>query len=603
MVTLEELIKTREANKIALANNDAANKLGAQTQAEKAEINKQNNAAINQMNINNQTNQFTADQNKDKNLNILQNTALSNMGNNDNTRMQLGGKPIIGSTDDPFKKLLGFANGGKLGIIPGKVDKTVADDTTVTLPSGSTINAKKGEYIIPDWAVPALGEEFLNSKISAIAKKLGIDWKPGAKAPGEPDSLGRMDKPNLVPKLGAANGGAMSPEELARYQAEQLKKIQQSEGSGMNARLPGQFTTTDGLQGMLGTRPELLAENAQIVADAEAARIANNAKVGNAPTFNAALTQVPEMPYQRLGQGGNIQSTPNQKPTMMENISNHINRTESPFVNAASPSLTFNEPQTEFRGKNITQQEFQAQALADNEKAGQKANKTATAVKTAGASSEKLGQPTTYRTTGAGTGYIEIDGKKTYLAQDNITGDMVIFDGKKATHNLGQPEDKKISFLEQSNLDVQKFVNDKLEATKKAEKDKTDKEQRDSQQKAFEANKKEHTELVKRFSTYKDEAGNQLSTDQAGEAANHYLINRRGGSGIDVDGQKFLVDDSAVQVANDLLKKQLGRHPKNEEVQSLIRQQLPSLRRNGLAAHTYYAKLYAKDLPVNNTPE
>jgi hypothetical protein len=94
---------------------------------------------------------------------------------------------------------LGLANAG---LIPGKVDPTVADDTT--------INAKKGEYVIPQEVVGALGTNYLDKLVKSTKGKLGLPTEIGPKMHNQPDSMGRMDKPGL------ADGGAL---------AERVKKM------------------------------------------------------------------------------------------------------------------------------------------------------------------------------------------------------------------------------------------------------------------------------------------------------------------------------------------------------------------------------------------
>lgn len=88
----------------------------------------------------------------------------------------------------------------QMGLIPGPVNPQVADDTV--------IKAKRGEYVIPDWAVARLGTKQLDNTVAKVAKELGIDWQPGAKAGGV-DSIGRSDAVGLSPRTpGMADGGA-----------------------------------------------------------------------------------------------------------------------------------------------------------------------------------------------------------------------------------------------------------------------------------------------------------------------------------------------------------------------------------------------------------
>lgn len=109
--------------------------------------------------------------------------------------------------------VLGNANGGNvrptLGLIPGKVDPTVADDTTITTPSGATINAKKGEYVLSTEVVDAMGgADKLDAMVLNIKKHLGLPAEVGSKTNDMPDSMGRMDKPGLPNRMmGGADGG------------------------------------------------------------------------------------------------------------------------------------------------------------------------------------------------------------------------------------------------------------------------------------------------------------------------------------------------------------------------------------------------------------
>ena len=122
------------------------------------------------------------------------------------------GKPDpLGST--PNQRLgIGMAKGGTtIGLIPGKVDPTVADDTTITTPSGAKFNAKKGEYVLSVEDVDLLGgPDAVEASIKALRKAHGLPTETGPKTHGEPDAKGRMDKPGLksiadVP--GMAGGG------------------------------------------------------------------------------------------------------------------------------------------------------------------------------------------------------------------------------------------------------------------------------------------------------------------------------------------------------------------------------------------------------------
>lgn len=102
----------------------------------------------------------------------------------------------------------GYAGGGPtVGLIEGKVDPTVADDTTITTPSGAEFNAKIGEYVIPQEVVAAKGTEFFDNMVLKTKQKLGLPLEMGPKTHDEPDSQGRMDKPGLPMMMGGADGG------------------------------------------------------------------------------------------------------------------------------------------------------------------------------------------------------------------------------------------------------------------------------------------------------------------------------------------------------------------------------------------------------------
>lgn len=149
--------------------------------------------------------------------NQLQNTALANQGSLDNSRMVHNkGLGIIGGTAfDPFssKLKMGYAGGGIVddilgriarkgyasgGVIPGKVNKAVADDVV--------INAKKGEYIIPQEVVAFKGKEFFDKVVKGSKKQLGIPDTIGPKSPDQPDSMGRMDDPTMDGGVGVGYG-------------------------------------------------------------------------------------------------------------------------------------------------------------------------------------------------------------------------------------------------------------------------------------------------------------------------------------------------------------------------------------------------------------
>lgn len=117
--------------------------------------------------------------------------------------LPLQGQQQIGSTP-----MMGMAGGGTtLGLIPGKVNPAVADDTTITTPSGITMNAKKGEYVVPQEVVAAMGTDFFDNLVMKTKKKLGLPMGTGPKTHDMPDSMGRMDAPGLPMVMGMADGG------------------------------------------------------------------------------------------------------------------------------------------------------------------------------------------------------------------------------------------------------------------------------------------------------------------------------------------------------------------------------------------------------------
>lgn len=96
----------------------------------------------------------------------------------------------------PPQTQIGLANAG---VIPGKVNPTVADDVT--------INAKKGEYILPQEVTDAIGIQNLDRLVLDIKKQLGLPQHIGPKSHDQPDSQGRMDKPGLPDVVGRSFGG------------------------------------------------------------------------------------------------------------------------------------------------------------------------------------------------------------------------------------------------------------------------------------------------------------------------------------------------------------------------------------------------------------
>jgi hypothetical protein len=122
----------------------------------------------------------------------------------------------------------GFADGGRVrarglrqgippvveGLIPGAVNPTVADDINITTPSGVNIDAKKGEYVLSIEDVAALGGSgAVDSMVKALRKQNGIPLETGAKSPGQPDNMGRMNAPGL------ADGGWTAPYDWSKNYA------------------------------------------------------------------------------------------------------------------------------------------------------------------------------------------------------------------------------------------------------------------------------------------------------------------------------------------------------------------------------------------------
>lgn len=126
--------------------------------------------------------------------NTLQNTRLSGLNTLQNTELLLGSAPPVASTSPEWMKNLGLANGGVVarvrGLIPGKVNPAVADDTT--------INAKKGEYVVPEEVVSALGADKFDALVKKVRESMGMSHQTGAKDPGMPDHMGRMDAPGMA---------------------------------------------------------------------------------------------------------------------------------------------------------------------------------------------------------------------------------------------------------------------------------------------------------------------------------------------------------------------------------------------------------------------
>lgn len=111
----------------------------------------------------------------------------------------------------------GMAKGGIAGLIPGQIDPTVADDIT--------INAKKGEYVVPQEVVTYFGAKYFSDLVAKARKVLGFPQGTGPKSPNEPDNIGRMDKPllrGIADISGMAAGGLIDTinESVAASKAE-----------------------------------------------------------------------------------------------------------------------------------------------------------------------------------------------------------------------------------------------------------------------------------------------------------------------------------------------------------------------------------------------
>lgn len=95
----------------------------------------------------------------------------------------------------------GFSNAG---LIPGKVNPNVADDVT--------IDAKKGEYVLPVEVVGAMGGAgALDAMVRNIKTKMGMPAETGPKLRSEPDAQGRMNARGM---RGFAGGGAVNPDKM-----------------------------------------------------------------------------------------------------------------------------------------------------------------------------------------------------------------------------------------------------------------------------------------------------------------------------------------------------------------------------------------------------
>jgi hypothetical protein len=114
------------------------------------------------------------------------------------------------TADENFRgvpSIAGLASSGsvrlhKTGLIAGQPNPALADDVT--------INAKKGEYVLDQDVVNALGgPQALDKMVLSIKKELGLPAEVGPKTHNMPDSMGRMDKPGLPSIAGMADAGAV----------------------------------------------------------------------------------------------------------------------------------------------------------------------------------------------------------------------------------------------------------------------------------------------------------------------------------------------------------------------------------------------------------
>jgi len=207
--------------------------------------------------------------------NQLQDTRLRNQGTSDVARLGNNLTAVGGSSTDPWKTKLGFSGGGWLqdlkegakavlgggratpspqpstpppqqtfeqegkvkdviaarkkemesaakgyansGVIPGKVNTQVADDIN--------INAKIGEYIIPQEVVEILGAKKLDKMVKDARKQIGVPHKTGPKSHNEPDAMGRMDDPRLGEGTGYGNGTEVARRQAVPYSDSQTMEI------------------------------------------------------------------------------------------------------------------------------------------------------------------------------------------------------------------------------------------------------------------------------------------------------------------------------------------------------------------------------------------
>lgn len=134
--------------------------------------------------------------------------------------------PEIATADkQPHFPLQGYAKGGGItGLIPGKVDPTVADDTV--------IRAKKGEYMLSVEDVALMGgPEAVETMVKRLREAAGLPTATGPKRHDQPDHMGRMDKP--MKKRGIAD--------LPGYASAGLIKTWDESNAASNSELERNF--------------------------------------------------------------------------------------------------------------------------------------------------------------------------------------------------------------------------------------------------------------------------------------------------------------------------------------------------------------------------
>lgn len=157
------------------------------------------------------------------------------------------------------------------GIIPGRANPNVADDIT--------INAKIGEYILPDYVVAVIGVDKLNQIVTGIQKQLGLPVGTGPKQHDQLDSLGRRDKSNLKAIAGFADAGEVGPNIYGRETAfsKPIDDIAQAVGSAA--------------QGAFSALPDIKSA----LNNAYDKTLGNNGTAGSgAPTYTPNLSAKPQ---------------------------------------------------------------------------------------------------------------------------------------------------------------------------------------------------------------------------------------------------------------------------------------------------------------------